>query len=387
MSSFTDHVSSVRSLLVGDDDCAARHVGDGAAFARFVDAHKLHFLVATRPESSPLRARLSAADRETIDAYCARQRARQESLHADLVRVADAFAAAGIDFVLLKGLYFAERYYGGLWNRFSWDLDLLVRREDARSADRVLRANGFFRRSAVLLGATVAARFVHAFDYGTRRPGPALDLHWGFSTHPSFRIDYDAVWAERSTYALLGREYSVLSPEHEVVSNALSSFRDIQRGAIRLRAFVDLYRVLEAADATIDWARMLERVERERVGAITANVVALLLELFDCRERFSGAAGFVASASRLVVPVDGGVAALFEPAPGALANRAWTAEQYACARRTVAAWWLVSLPFRLAVYRPGRYAKLKWRLFTWREERRRAADDPATAVRAPGSPG
>ena len=119
---------------------------------------------------------------------------------------------------------------------------------------------------------------------------------------------------------------------------------------------------------------------RERVAGILANVLWLLVELFDCRDRFPGVVGFVERSGDLLEPLpDGGVAALFDPGAGALANRRWTAAIYDCSRARVALWWAYSLPFRMAVYKSGRrYANLKRRIHTWK---RRLSGRPAPTTR------
>lgn len=373
-STFAPNLRVVSLLVAGDTEGAASLLerGDARSFAEFVDANKLEFHVAALPADSRVRRAIPADGLHRIDEYCASQRERQEMLVGELWSLADTLDAAGIEFIVLKGLYFAERFCGGLSNRFSWDLDVMVRGTDAARVDRILRRNGYFRRSAVLLARSITAHFTHAFDYGNERPRFSVDLHWLLSRHPSFAVDYEALWTEREPYDLLGRRFHVLSDEYEIVSNVLSTFRDIQRGAVRLRAFVDLYRVLEAADNRLDWAEFLARRRTERIAGVTVNVLSLLLDGFDCADRFPGAAGMVASARDLVVtPPAGDHAALFEPARGALANRAWTAAIYDCSRAEVAAWWLVSLPFRMAVYKSGRrYANFKRRIHVMRQRRR-----------------
>jgi hypothetical protein len=348
MSTFEANLRVVSLLLDGDEDAAAECMRrlDAAAFTDFVERNKLHFLVGhIRP----------------VEEYRAAQRSRQEALAGELWFLADTLAAAGVDFILLKGLYFAARYYGGVENRFSWDLDVLVRQADAAAVDRLMRRNGYFRRSAVILSRALSANFTHAFDYGNERPLFSVDLHWMLSRHPSFRVDYDALWNSHEQYDVLGRRFRVLSQEYEVVSNALSTFRDIQRGAIGLRAFVDLYRVLEASDASMDWGEFLGRRRDERIA---------------------GAAGMVSNARNLLVAPPGGAACgLFEPGVGALPNRSWTASIYACSRTEVAAWWFVSLPFRMAVYRSGRrYARFKRHIHILKRKLRGAG--PPREVRA-----
>lgn len=349
----------------------------------FVAANKLEFHFAGLALESPLRLAIGQALAGGYDGYAERQRDRQESLLDELWFLAERLEGAAIPFVLLKGLYFADVFYGGLERRFSWDLDVLVKAADAARVDRLLRRSGYFRRSAVLGSRALAARFTHAFDYGNARPRFSVDLHWMLSRHPSFRVDEAAIWSNLRSCTLLDRRFAVLSIEYEIVSNVLSTFRDIQRGAIRLRALVDLYKVLEIADASIDWGGFLDRRRAERIGLISVNVLSLLLDLFDCRKRFSGAARLVDSVPEMLVPYPGGLAAnLFEPGGASLKNRGWTAGAYECSRTSVAAWWMVSLPFRLAVYRSGRrYANFKRRIHVIKNRLRGAEPVPVARRR------
>lgn len=382
---FEANRAALASLLNEGPERAARFYAgiDSRSVTAFAVTNKLEFHLASRADGSPGPASLEPADREVIESYCKEQRARQWQLLDELWYLTDVLESAGIPFILLKGLYFADVFYGGVENRFSWDLDVLVRNSDASRADRVLRRSGYFRRSAVLLSRSLTARFTHAFDYGNVRPRFSVDLHWMLSRHPSFRVDDDAMWASRRPYSLLDRRFDVLSQEYEIVSNALSTFRDIQRGAIRMRAFVDLFKLLDASHQAIDWDRFLEKRRDERVAAVMVNILALTFKLLDCRTRFPGSARVVDEAADLLVPLPaGGAAQFFEPGTAALPNRAWTASIYECSKQRVAAWWLVSLPFRMAVYRSGRrYANFKRAVHKFKARLRGRSLEPAPPVR------
>ena len=386
-SNFESSRGAFAALLRGDEVRAASllETAGSGAFHRFVSDNKLEFHICALASDSPMRLALGPAHLSAIEDFCHEQRLRQHELIEELWKLADVLEGAGINFILLKGLYFAERFYGSVENRFSWDLDVLVRQSDAATVDRLLRRGGYFRRSAVVLSRSLTSRFTHAFDYGNERPRFSVDLHWMLSRHPSLHVDETAMWASRQPHTLLDRRFEVLSHEYEIVSNALSTFRDIQRGAIRLRAFVDLYRLLEVADSRIDWDRFLAKRREERIAAITVNVLAMLFTVLDCGGRFPGSAGMVDRASDLLVELpEGGCARLFDPGRGALANRAWTSSVYECSRTRVAVWWVLSLPFRMAVYRSGRrYANFKRRIHTFKRKLRRLPPARVDAVRKP----
>ena len=57
---------------------------------------------------------------------------------------------------------------------------------------------------------------------------------------------------------------------------------------------------------------------------------------------------------------------------GSAANRRWAARHTDASRAATLRWWLLGLPFRLAVYRPGRWTR-RWRRTRTRDRRLAAA--------------
>jgi hypothetical protein len=200
----------------------------------------------------------------------------------------------------------------------------------------------------------LTCHFTHALDFV--KPNIALDLHWALSANVAHAIDYNAVWFERQAFSLGKRECFVLSDEYEVVFSLISLFKDLERGAGRLKAFVDLYRILSTVDRNLDWTKFVENRRRERILSISMNMLALFLKLFDCTERFPHVADVVGRNRRLSgsVSCNDGMA-LLEASPGALKNKFWGASLYECSRTQVFLWWLGSLPFRLAVHERGKH--------------------------------
>jgi hypothetical protein len=93
------------------------------------------------------------------------------------------------------------------------------------------------------------------------------------------------------------------------------------------------------------------------------NVLAFFFDLFDCRHRFPDVAAALAhERGQVKILPSEDRQALIDGSPGALRNRGWASGIYECSRLHVFLWWLLSLPFRLAVHDSGRYARFKARL-------------------------
>jgi hypothetical protein len=362
-------------LLRGAPDAAAALLdGDAerrSGFMDFVASNHLRpyfhgFLHGTRLHETFPPSWLARLE-ELTDA----QLVRKEGLVAELMRLRAAFAETDLDFMLLKGPYLAERFFGGLDRRYFSDLDLLVRREQVGAVERFLAAQGYRRKSTTLLGRALTSPFVHALDFG--REAMTLDLHWSLSAHVSFRVDYTAVWAGKQEFVLRDTRFFVLSDEYEIVLHTLSIFRDLERGVSRIKPFVDLFAVLRGVDPNFDWKGFFERRRRERILKITVNILAMTLDLLSSWDLFPRLAAALEGEREQMRPdTSGSYLGLLEPTRGALHNKLWTSRVYDCPRAVAGAWWLVSLPFRLAVYHPGKYSRMAANLM-----RRATAGNPA----------
>jgi hypothetical protein len=344
-----------RLLDAGDaDDAVGTSIASGE-FQRFVERYHLQLLVNWRLSHSPARQFLCADWLARIKAFSLKRWAAQEALVRELAQLHARLTAAGHVFILLKGAYLAERFFGGIDRRLFNDLDILVRSEELPAVERLLREAGYARKSAVLINESLTARFTHAFDFV--KPNVALDLHWLLSANAAHRLDYEAIWNGRQEFVLRRQRYFVLSDEYELVFTLIAIFKDIERGAAGLKQFIDLYFILNALGPRLDWPAFFERRRKEQILNITVNILALFLEMFECEHRFHDVARAIAPYRRIIKPVlPENRQSLMEAQQGALRNKLWAAGLYDCSRAHVLVWWLASLPFRIAVHTSRKYA-------------------------------
>jgi Uncharacterised nucleotidyltransferase len=362
LTAFHQHVVVLSLLLKGDQDALAGRLRNGSVpletFAQFIARHRLQLFVWSQLQGSLLRQALPRQWLDQLKALSLKQWAAQERVMRELMQLSSLLTAAGHEFIVLKGPYIAARFFGSMDRREFSDLDILIRRDDLAAVERLLRNHGYGRKSNVLISRDLTAHFTHALDFA--KPNLALDVHWLLSANAGHSLDYDAIWRHRQTFVLRNRNFFVLSDEYEVVFSLISIFKDLERGAARLKTFVDLYFILSALSSALNWEQFLENRRRERILQISVYVLALFLELFDCADRFPEVATAIAGKRQLFKRVSSDdLAALLEASPGALRNKQWAAGIYECSRLHVFLWWLVSLPFRLAVHDSGNYDRFK----------------------------
>jgi len=344
----------LRSLVTGDVDDTRHRLADPTFhlpdLLRFAYRHQLGAFVYAALRQAGLVDMLPSAVRVAAKASALRERTRIERLAALQGEVAEGLEAAGIEVLFLKGLLLARRYYGSIDARGIADLDLLVR--DPRDLPRVqsvLIERGFEPAFRVPLTLGLALRFAHHFEY--RREDLPLDVHWVLQRHFSFALDHDRIWATSVRVSLEDeRIYSATSDEYELVLQILGVVTDLQVGKLTLRPMVDIYRIAKVLDSRMSWREFLSRRDQERIGRPTAYVLALALDVLDCREELAGLASALAGRSDPLPPTDPAFRALIQSRPLAIRQKLLALRTYETSLPAAFSWWLLSLPFRLGVY-------------------------------------
>jgi hypothetical protein len=361
------HVDLVAALLARDTPRVASGLsaleGGLRPFAQFARRNQLSgFLhtVVSSPEVLPAVPADLRAEFQSRYVIESRKRAR---LLPELGLVLDGFRERGIECILLKGPQLAIRYYGAEDRRVYWDLDVLVRQSDLDAGRALLSTLGYQQHSPMLFGERVSIAVAHALDYAKGDVG--LDLHWKIGNHPSFQIDYERLWRRSEAWQFGGRSVRVLSPDYEIALNLISALKDLERGAFRLRSFVDLWMLLDAVDGTLDWQSFFSERREETVRLITVSMLRLFLTIMRAEDRFPRLAAAL-DREPVQVPVRTGDAAavLLEPRLIGPQRRAWTSRLYHSRMQHIA-WWAVTLPVRLNVHKPGKVKRLSHGLRTW----------------------
>ena len=347
------HLTLLSCLLKEDYGAFARQLRDGGAgletFAQFISRHQLQLFVFSRLNGSPVRQCMPSQWLGSLrGAYLSRW-AAQERLVRELVELSRLLTSNRNDFIVLKGPYVATRFLGSIDRRQFYDLDILIRIEELQAVERLLCDCGYKRRSTVLFSRSLTTRFTHALDFA--KSNVALDLHWLLSANAAHSLDYNSIWRERQPFVLQNHTFYVLSDEYEVVFSLISIFKNLERGVARLKAFVDLYFILASVSQRINWEQFLANRKRERILGISLNVLSLFLNVFECADKFPELATVVDRNRNLLKSISSeNIEGLFSASPGAFKNRLWATDLYDCSRTHVFLWWVVSLPFRLAVH-------------------------------------
>lgn len=316
---------------------------DRQVVAMLVDRHKVGPFFAHLIASSP-HSHIAPGIEELITVAAIRQTGIAKLCLDGFALVADRFDRIGVPVVMLKGPAIGERLFGGAANRGYWDLDILVHEHHRRTAGDLLEDVGFRRTSSVLFSERLSALFSHGFDYESC--DLKVDLHWCLSRSPGLRIDTSAMIRRAGMLNVGGRETLVLAPEDELVFELISMFADIQRGSLRLQAFVDLFAMLRQLPQ-IEWRRFFDGRAAEGCEGACRGVLGVFLATLAVESEFP-------SLVAALGPLPSFDESLELLASGGVNGRAklWAASRMSVSPLSYAAWWVISLPFRTAASHP-----------------------------------
>lgn len=277
---------------------------------RLGDAHEVLPLVAgtltrTVPDAIPVAWRDAAQRRRHATLIW------NGSLAAQLGRILDGHAAAGIPAIPVKGLAVAERIYGSAGVRPAADLDVLVRRADLGASRAILADLGFRQREHQPFVAIAHEFHDPAWVIGDGPDQIRLELHRALWDPRFFGLDVAALWEDARPGRLLDRDVLLLSLEDTLLHLVIHR----TRSPLRLRWVCDIAELLRRFGPTLDWARYEERARIAGARVATGLALDLATRLLDAPVEPAVASTFqVSPRRRRVLEWTCGPRAMFRPA-------------------------------------------------------------------------
>lgn len=328
-----------------DEPCLSTDAANIPSLAAWLIAHGLGPLAYSRcRQTDPALARALQTDR--LSAFA------ESSFQLDsLQTIGEAFQAAGLPLVLLKGAALAQSVYDEPAHRTMSDLDLWLRAPEMAKAAQVMASLGYQsslkaeRPFALQQLAQGEIRFIH--------PGWRVGLvetHWspfpGWWLSRTAAVDDAAIWSRLELVE--GKlPFAHLAADDMVIHLAVHTAINHQFGMSALRSLVDI--ALTAQKRGVNWPVVAERARGWRV----ATAVYLTLHLLD---QLIGADGLAPA-----------LAALRPSAPRRALLRRFVTPQSVLAGRDLRHGWQRFLLLLLLVDRPRDAARLIYRTL-WPEK-------------------
>jgi hypothetical protein len=187
---------------------------------------------------------------------------RSALMTEELARLLERFSYAGIPALPLKGVALAESYYGDAAARVCSDIDVLVPRQAAGQAFRLLLTEGFapydeeveMSEIDLLLDSNIEYSFTSESQGFTFLHELHWDIAWRWQGNGKVMDD---LWAEAQRKSYRGAEAYTLSPEWELLYLAVHAARHQWQG---LKWLVDIHEL--CASSRIDWEKASAKAQR-----------------------------------------------------------------------------------------------------------------------------
>ncbi|GIK56063.1 MAG: nucleotidyltransferase family protein [Chloroflexi bacterium] len=199
-----------------------------------------------------------------------------------LARLQTAFAAVGVETVLLKGIAFCLTLYPDPAVRPMNDLDLWLQPADLPAAWRMMAGQGFHDKG-LWPDVTAIPEHITQLDFypGDLKTSPlSVELHWDLSQREGVRgrLPLARWWAEAVCIPWRGQLLRVLSPGAALVHTAVHQFLE-HRAEIRWRWLLDIDQLVRGRPAyhlsPVDWQQVA--ADADAAGVLPAVQAALRL--------------------------------------------------------------------------------------------------------------
>jgi hypothetical protein len=198
---------------------------------------------------------------------------RNTLLAGEMAHLARLFEAEGVPLLAYKGPALAQQAYGDITLRRFVDLDVIVRREDARRAGELLQSLGYAKPE----GLTEAheeflLRRQHNLAYTRDKGLMIVELHWEVApAHFAAVPVAEGVWERAASVALFGTEVRCPSPEDLLLALAVHGTKHLWE---RLAWVCDVAALVNSQTA-FDWPHVLRRAKESRVERMLDLVLRL----------------------------------------------------------------------------------------------------------------
>jgi hypothetical protein len=200
-------------------------------------------------------------------------------LTAELIRILEAFAGAGIQAIPYKGPVLAVQAYGDVAQREFEDIDLVLRQRDMAAANEVLARLGFSPRfPAVFAPADPSSLVPGEYDYCDQERRIVVELHTEHTLrHFPEPPDLDEIGRRLVPVSLSGHEIRTFSPEDTLVFICVHGSKDFWE---RIGWVADVAAFV-TSNPQLDWNGVYAFADRVRARRMLHLGLALADGLFE----------------------------------------------------------------------------------------------------------
>jgi hypothetical protein len=178
-----------------------------------------------------------------------------------------------IEVIPLKGVVFAERYFGHFGARATTDIDILIKRKDIKRVITCIKELGFTQEHRV-----IQSHFHYSFS--KLIPGSPLpltiELHWDILTKNSSNLNIEDFWKNSTPY----KDYKYvkeLSDYHTFYFTLLHCWR---HNLDSLKYFIDVIQLIYYLNGNIDYSKLVKEAYGHKTQKRVIRTLSIIYEQF-----------------------------------------------------------------------------------------------------------
>ena len=197
---------------------------------------------------------------------------------AELIKISEAFRAAGIQAIPYKGPVLAAQAYGDMTLREFGDLDIVLRQRDMANANELMGTLGYRARFPWILSPGAAASLVPGeYNYRDESGRLLVELHTEVTLrHFPVRLDLDDLAGRLVPVSLSRREILTFGSEDGLLMLCVHGAKDFWE---RISWIADVAELVQAQP--LDWDAVFQRAESLRLGRMLRLGLTLARGILD----------------------------------------------------------------------------------------------------------
>lgn len=185
----------------------------------------------------------------------------------------EQFEKASIPIIPLKGVDFAEQYFGHIGARYTSDIDLLVKENQFKQASQIVKSLGFTFEEE-----PIPSHFHHSFSKPLpHSPYPlTVELHWDLLKENTSNLLIEEFWETATPYENLSF-VKRLSTYHTFYMICLHGWKHHLNS---LKYFLDIIQILEAKERDVDLDLLLSDAKRHQTSKRIIRTLSIIYHWF-----------------------------------------------------------------------------------------------------------
>ncbi|WP_025028646.1 nucleotidyltransferase domain-containing protein [Caldalkalibacillus mannanilyticus] len=183
------------------------------------------------------------------------------------------FEQEEIEVIPLKGVTFAEKYFGHLSARGTSDIDLLVHSQDMERASACIRELGYTIEEELK-----PLHFHQCFSkFLPGSPLPlTIELHWNLLKEGTSDLNIHSFWEQAEPY----KEYSYVKTLSDYHTFYLIYLHGWRSKMISLKYFLDIMQLIDVLGDRLDYTKLVEETKQHKTYTRLARTLSIQYSLF-----------------------------------------------------------------------------------------------------------